>query len=353
MTSRLPYLSASALVLVVAAGCTVTTTDANDAATTTDTNPSGDTNPTTDTNPAADTGPGTDTNPADDTGTDTTPPADTGTTADTSTWVPPPDPSAYYVRFVVATSDFTTGADFDLCYLPWDGVTSASGTDTYIGPIANSLSGSFTAPEVSNYYKLDLNASHKTIRVRLVAKGSSCAESAKFSISVGGTSHLVSITDDTAVFQPGYNTAIVFGNITTSSYNLLSLHDTDPTAAATSPTLQFFNGYNGSLAVTLTALDGTVYTLSTGASVAFKSYVSLPFTATAATGDIHIKTVTFDPGGGAAKVDIGLTDYSFGIGYYWAFAYGNSTDGLHFYLCGDSLKLATSGDVAVSGCILK
>ncbi len=344
MKSRLSYISAFAAMLVIAAGCTVKTEDTADASDTGTVN--------------TDTGtPGTDTGtPGTDTGTpDTTPGADTGTPGtDTSTWVPPPDSTAYYVRFVVATSDFTTGTDYDLCYLPWDGVTAASATDVYKGPIANAFSGSFSSPEVSEYFKLDLDSTHTTARIRLVAKGSSCLESAKFTIGTGPGNN-VNITDDKATFQVGYNTAIIYGNVTLASkpYNLLSIHDPDPTAAATVPTLQFFNGYNGPLSVTLTALDGTVYTLSTGSSVPFKSYVSLPFTTTAASGEIHIKTVTFDPGGGAAKVDIGLSDYSFGVGYYWAFSYGNSTDGLHFYLCGDSLKLASSGDVAVSGCILK
>lgn len=341
MNSRIAFVASFASLALLVSGCTVTAEDTSDAS--------------TDTGPGIDTGPGGDTN-----GTDTAPSdggVDSSTTdtggADVS-WVPPPDSTAYYVRFVVATSDFTAGTPYDVCYLPWDGVTAPAATDTYTGPVADAYGGYFTAPEVSNYFKLNLDSSHKTVRVRLVAKGSDCSVAAKFHITVGGTDHIVSVEDDVATFQVGYNTAIVYGNVdASSSYKLSSIHDVDPTAAPSVATLQFFNGYAGGLSLTLTATDGTLYSLSTGA-IPFKSYVSLPFTTATSTGsEIHIAKVTFDPGGGGAPVDIGLTDYTFGIGYFWAFSYGNSTDGLHFYLCGDSLKTASSGDVAVSGCILK
>ena len=333
-------------------GCTVTVQDTSDAA--------ADSGTVSETGAPADTGTTpTDTGSTDtytaDTGTTDTYTDDTGTTvdsttADTSSWVSPPDPAAYYARFVVATSDFTDGSDFDVCYLPWDGTTPASDADVYTGPIAAALGGSFSAPEVTNYYSIALDSAHRHMRIRLVAKGSDCTKASKFHIFKDGADRIVSIDDPTATFQVGYNTAIVFGNVSAStSYHLLSVADPDPTGAATVPTLQFFNGYNGGLKLTLTGTDGTKYVLSSGASIPFKAYVSLPFTTGSASGTVDIKEISFDNGSGTPVV-IGLTDFAFSTGYYWAFSYGNSTDGLKFYLCGDSLKVASTGDVALSGC---
>jgi len=327
MIRKLALFSSFGLFAFAMAGCTATTDDNSDGG------------------------------PTEDSG---VPPEDTGTPTDGATnpdvyWTPPPDPSAYYVRFVVATSDFTTGTPYDVCYLPWDGTTPASATDVYTGPIAAAFSSHFSAPEVSEYFQLDgLDSGHETVRIRLVAAGGDCTQASKFSIDVGGTTHVVSVEDDPATFSAGYNTAIVYGNVDDSTgYQLLSMHDADPSAPPDVPTLQFFNGYSGDLSITLTATDGTSYTLSSG-PVPFKAYLSLPFTtSTPASGVISIANVTFDPGGGATPISIGLSDYSFDIGYYWAFSYGNTTDGLNFYLCGDSLKVASDGDVAVSGCLLK
>ena len=332
MKFALSYFTAvgSFALAVTALGCTVTATDTADG---------GDTGTVT-----GDTG----IKPPTDTGTpsETSPPADTGTT-----WVAPPDPTAFYTRFVVATSDFTDGTDFDVCYLPWDGTTPASDADVYTGPLAAAFGSSFSAPEVTNYYKLSLDSSHQHIRIRLVAKGGDCTKASKFHINKDGADRIVSIDDPTATFQQGYNTAIVFGNVSAAtSYHLLSVADPDPTAAASVPTLQFFNGYSGSLGISLKGTDGTTYTLSTG-PIPFKAYVSLPFTTTApSSGVINIASVTFTDPSGGSPVTISLSDFAFSTGYYWAFAYGNSIDALKLYLCSDSLAQASSGNVAVSGC---
>jgi len=271
---------------------------------------------------------------------------DSGTVAEVgTTFMPPPDMNAYYARFIVATSAFENNAPFDICFAPWDGV-SATPDSAYQGPLANSLGvTSFTAPEVTNYFPLTgMTAATNKLRVRLVVPGTDCSAAARFMPTAGGTVRPLTIKDDaTDQFVVGYNSAIIYGSggvdPTTMTFRLTALDQKDPINAPTVPTLQFFNGFSGMLGVTVKGTDGNSYTFGTGA-VDYASYTSLPLS----TASINISGLTLTPVGGAAvTLNVSTT---FSPGYYWAFAYGTPTS-LHIYLCPDSTKIASPGDVAI------
>ena len=115
-----------------------------------------------------------------------------------SPFKPPPD-NGYYVRFVLATSDFAPGQPFDICFAPWNGNAVNPPADAdYVGPIAHSFGTTFTAPEVLNYFKVATAAlpSAGPIALRLVNPNqASCAAAQRFTI--GGTATPLKVDDST------------------------------------------------------------------------------------------------------------------------------------------------------------
>jgi hypothetical protein len=349
LTTTLGAFGALLVAAFAGTACTVTSSDNDAGPTTTPTGDDSGTGGTTDTGTTGD-----------DSGSGMT---DTGTTGsdacDNFFCQPPPSTSPVFARFVLASSDFATGTNFDICYAPWDGNTGAYPMDgAYQGPIAAQVSGgsgNFTSPEVTYYFPLlgvDGSSVNK-VAVRLVAAGTSCAGSNRFKL--GGST--IKVDDSMAGnLVAGYNTVVVYGNLGTSSTFTLTDHFfEDPTKAPSVPTLEFFNGYtDGSsptIGFTFTGSDGTVYNFNGASGLNYGSYTELPLQFTGSFGAaISINTAAFTINGGSA-LNISLGGFSLAAQYYWGFAYGTSpTTDFHFYLCPDNVAVASSSGYAVTGC---
>ncbi len=271
-----------------------------------------------------------------------------------SPFKPPPD-NGYYVRFVLATSDFAPGQPFDICFAPWNGNPANPPPDSaYIGPIGNAFGTALTAPEVLNYFKVASAAlpAGGPIALRLVNPSqTSCAASQRFTI--GGTATPLKVDDSTTPVMRGYNTAVIYGNVNNVTNLKLSAHvDLDPSTAPTAPTLQFFNGFGSdgtSLQISLTDVNDKVYAPSNGGAVSFGQYSTIAFTNGATA--VNMKKMTLTPGTGA-PIDI-MLGFALTPGYYPGFAYGTAAGGVHGYLCDDATAIITGmSSVIASGCHL-
>jgi hypothetical protein len=278
--------------------------------------------------------------------------ADAAAEAEPSPFVPPDN--SYYIRFVLATSDFSPGQPFDICFAPWDGnPVNAPADSAYIGPIGDLFGAQLTAPEVLNYYKLPSNQlpTGGPIALRLVnANQGSCAGTQRFTIS--GTAAVLKVDDSVTPVVKGYNTAVIYGNVNNVSNLKLSAHvDADPSTAPTAPTLQFFNGFGAggtSLSISLTDVNDKVYTPSSGGTVPYGQYTTIAFSNGTEAVNMKKLTLTPDVASGAAPVDV-MLGVSLTPGYYPAFAYGiTAAEG---WICDDATTvIAGASTVVASGC---
>jgi hypothetical protein len=292
-------------------------------------------------------------------GGDAPPPTDSGTDSivpETGDDTLPPDSSPpenpdystptsdVLLRFVAGTSELATGTDFDIC---WKQDSTAA---TYNGPIAKALSASFTAPEITKFFSLTGIVADKPVMIRLVKKDSAnCDLTSRFKSSSGFD---LAINDDkTHNLKVGYNTAVIWGQASaTNGYSLNSFVYQDPTAKATSPTVQFFQSLSGAtLSLTLKDSTGAAFTLSGGADLAYGSYFEIGL-GKSYTSAVDIKSLDFAISGGTTFT-FNPAGYSMYNGYYWMIAY-DTVATPKAYVCTPQVQLAKTGDVVQTGCTL-